>query len=70
MTETIVVCAECLQASCWHGVFMCDRSRTADIVEMPIERLREMALEHPENWDICETHCVSRHGLGGCECPD
>jgi len=24
--DKIVVCAECLQASCWLGEFMCDKS--------------------------------------------
>ena len=39
-TERMVtVCDKCLQASCWHGIFMCDEARYAGTVEMPVSEL-------------------------------
>ena len=48
--ELITVCAECLQASCWHGEFMCDKARDTGIVQKTVKELRELNLEHPEHW--------------------
>lgn len=41
------VCAECLTASCWHGTFMCERSRNADVVKRRASDLVALDLEHP-----------------------
>ena len=49
--STITVCAECLQASCWQGVFMCDRSRSAGVVQRTVEELRELGLENESYWE-------------------
>ena len=48
--KTITVCDECLQASCWQGTFMCDRSINAGTVEKTIEELNKLSLEHPSYW--------------------
>lgn len=48
--ETITVCDKCLTASCWHYEFMCDDAINAGTTEKTIEELKELALEHPENW--------------------
>ena len=48
---TITVCAECLMASCWQGIFMCDESRDADIVEKTREELEAIHLENSSYWE-------------------
>lgn len=46
----VTVCAECLTASCWHGEFMCDRSRHANVKSMRASELNVLQLEHPSNY--------------------
>jgi hypothetical protein len=46
----ITVCSECLQASCWHGEFMCERARNAGTVKKGERELERLALEHPSNY--------------------
>ncbi len=53
-TKTIVVCAECLRASCWQGIFMCDKARDADITEKTRKELEVLNLEHPSYWEEAE----------------
>ena len=48
--DKITVCAECLQASCWQGKFMCDKSRDANITEKTVRELREISYEHSDYW--------------------
>lgn len=50
-TDKITVCAQCLQASCWQGIFMCDRAEDADVKEMTVAELRRLGLEHESWWD-------------------
>jgi hypothetical protein len=52
MTNTkITVCAECLRACCWKGIFMCDASRDADITTRTVAELKELDREHSNYWD-------------------
>lgn len=53
--KMVTVCAECLCASCWQGVFLCQKSRDANIVSLPIKALRAMGREHEEYWNKPET---------------
>lgn len=48
--ELITVCGECLTASCWQGIFMCDEARNAGTVQKTREELRKLGLEHPSYW--------------------
>jgi len=48
--KLITVCDKCLQASCWQGIFMCDESRSAGIVQKTRRQLRKLAREHPSYW--------------------
>jgi hypothetical protein len=48
----VTVCAECLCASCWHGIFMCDRAVNADVVEKPVSELRRLGREHPDYFSV------------------
>ena len=48
--KIVEVCSKCLQASCWHGEFMCFESRDAGTVLKPVSELTKLALEHPDNW--------------------
>jgi hypothetical protein len=54
MDETrrkVTVCDKCLQASCWHGVFMCDEAYGAGTVDKTVAELRELNREHPCYWN-------------------
>jgi hypothetical protein len=44
----VIVCAECLCASCWHGEFMCSRARAADITTRKASELRALGREHED----------------------
>lgn len=46
----VTVCANCRQASCWYAEFMCDESKTADVVEVRRSQLVKEAREHPHYW--------------------
>lgn len=46
----VTVCAECLTASCWHGVFMCQQSAGADIKTLRASDLRALDREHPSHY--------------------
>lgn len=48
--DIVIVCAECLRACCWHGEFMCDNARDADIVEKTVAELKELGYENEEHW--------------------
>lgn len=48
--DLITVCEKCLQASCWHGEFMCENAENADITQKTVKELRELKLEHEKNW--------------------
>lgn len=46
----ITVCAACLQASCWQGIFYCDEYKTANVVQKTRAELEQLGLEHPSYW--------------------
>ena len=50
---TVTVCAACHTASCWHGVFLCNEARRAGTVELSIDELNALALEHPSHYSDC-----------------
>jgi len=50
-TMRITVCSECLQASCWHSQFYCDKYKTAGTVDKTVKELRAMNLEHESYWE-------------------
>ena len=43
----VEVCSECLCASCWHGEFLCEKSRDAGTVYKTVRELRALKREHP-----------------------
>lgn len=43
----IHVCDNCLQHSCWEGIFMCWESRTAGLVLATRTQLDHLNREHP-----------------------
>lgn len=47
LEELITVCDKCLTATCWHGVFMCDKAVSAGLVKMSRRELLALNLEHP-----------------------
>lgn len=46
----VTVCASCLTASCWHGEFMCEKARYANITMLTASKLRELDREHPDHF--------------------
>jgi hypothetical protein len=47
----VTVCGACLQASCWHGIFCCDKHLEAGTVEKTVEELEKLGREHPSWWE-------------------
>lgn len=47
--ELITVCDNCLRASCWHGLFMCDESQHAGTIEKTRKELIGLALENSDH---------------------
>lgn len=48
---TITVCAACLTAACWKGIFMCENSQSARTTKRSPAELAALGLEHPCYWD-------------------
>lgn len=48
--ETVTVCASCLRASCWQGIFYCEQYKAADIIQKTRAELELLALEHSDYW--------------------
>lgn len=51
--DKITVCAACLNASCWHGEFMCEEAMNADIIQKTVKELRKIrdSTVNPNNWE-------------------
>jgi hypothetical protein len=48
--KLIEVCSNCKTAICWYGEIMCWESENASTEIIPTSKLKEMKLEHSENW--------------------
>lgn len=46
----ITVCDQCLQASCWQGIFYCDDYKAAGTVQKTRAELAALNREHPSYW--------------------
>lgn len=46
--DLITVCDKCLQASCWQGIFMCEESRDAGMIQKTRMELVRLNLEHSD----------------------
>lgn len=53
--ETVTVCDKCFQASCWQGIFLCDESRDAGVIEMLKSELAKLGYESPHYWEPPES---------------
>ncbi len=49
-SRLVTVCDACLKASCWRGLFMCDDSRYAGTVDLPISVLMAIGREDSDYW--------------------
>jgi hypothetical protein len=49
--KMVTVCDKCQRAACWQGLFYCDDYVSAGTVDLPVSRLRELDLEHPDYWE-------------------
>ncbi len=47
--DLITVCDKCLCATCWQGVFLCDRAHEAGTVQKPRAELVAHGREHPSH---------------------
>lgn len=47
----IYVCSNCLRATCWLGLFMCDGSRGAGLYRARRSDLRKLDLENEDYWN-------------------
>lgn len=50
LNKYVEVCDECLQASCYHGKFMCPEASGAGTILKTISELKELDIEHEDNW--------------------
>lgn len=44
-SRLVTVCAECLTAACWRGIFMCQKARDADVTRKTVAELEALGLE-------------------------
>lgn len=64
LDRPITVCSNCLQASCWLGIFMCHNARAAGIVEKTVRELRELKRESPHYWfKNPHTGAIDQHAM-------
>lgn len=69
---TVTVCAACLHATCWQGMYYCEDYVDAGTVEKTVAELKALAEqgeihEHPSWWDVCEARGIARRA---CMCDD
>ena len=55
----VTVCAKCLQASCWHGEFMCDSARQAGLTERTVAELKALDREHRSHYSIANIRKIT-----------
>lgn len=48
----VTVCDNCLQASCWHGVFRCWKSRSAGTRDILASELDRAGREHRSYYSV------------------
>lgn len=48
LDQEITVCAECLTAACWQGIFMYQSAQHADVTKVSRRKLIEMGFEHTD----------------------
>lgn len=61
-SRKVTVCSRCLTASCWHGVFMCDDSKTAGTVERTVAELDALGREHSSHYTVERVRDVTGRG--------
>jgi hypothetical protein len=54
----VTVCAECLRASCWHGIFLCAKSRDAGTTTRTTAELDQLDREHPSYYSAESVRAV------------
>ena len=47
----VTVCDHCLMASCWQGIFYCEKYKTAGTCQRSVKDLMTLAREHPCYWE-------------------
>lgn len=59
----LFVCAECLRASCWMGIFMCEDSRDANIRVITRKKALSLEREHTDYIDDPIVHATEAEYL-------
>lgn len=49
-TEPVTVCDQCLQASCWQGIFYCQEYKTAGTITRTRKELAKLGRESSDYW--------------------
>lgn len=64
LERKVTVCANCLMASCWHGISLCDRARGSATTELTVLKLHLLKYENPEYWfKDPNTGAIDQHAL-------
>jgi hypothetical protein len=58
----VTVCDSCFRACCWQGKLICESSKHAGTIELSVETLKELDLEHESYWDVDPNTGVRRRG--------
>lgn len=61
----VTVCAACLKVSCLQSLFHCEKYARANVVEVEIERLYALGLEHPSYFDTSRSDYSVDYIKGG-----
>ena len=64
LDRTVTVCAACSMASCWLGIWLCEKHFSAGTKEMTVRELRALGLENPEYWfKSPHTGAIDQHAM-------
>lgn len=50
LDRLVLVCANCLRASCWHGNFYCEKAKSTGVTKKTLRELLALNLEHQDYW--------------------
>ena len=63
----VMVCDECLRASCWYGELHCGNAVFAGAKVLKIAELEPLRREHPDNWS--DEAMIKQYGNANREFP-
>jgi len=68
LDRKITVCDNCLMASCWQYIFICEKFRTAGTVDKTVQELHDLNTQHPREhhsywFKSPHTGAIDQHAL-------